>query len=69
MGDSRIHTAQTALQAAGQALETAHRAAELDVRQKYQNLQTAQAAIAAARAAVNTTNQSLRTGSWLCKAW
>lgn len=61
VGDSRIHTAQTALQAARQALETARRAAELDVRQKYQNLQTAQAAIAAARAAVNTANQSLRT--------
>ncbi|GIW29259.1 MAG: transporter [Meiothermus sp.] len=61
VSDSRIRTAQTALQAARQALETARRAAELDVRQKYQNLQTAQAAIAAARAALNIANQNLRT--------
>jgi outer membrane protein TolC len=61
VSDSRIRTAQTALQAARQALETARKAAELDVRQKYQNLQTAQAAIAAARAALNTANQNLRT--------
>nr|WP_243455044.1 TolC family protein [Meiothermus sp. CFH 77666] len=61
VSDSRIRTAQTALQAARQALETTRKAAELDVRQKYQNLQTAKAAIAAARAGLNAANQSLRT--------
>ncbi|MDW8425846.1 MAG: TolC family protein [Meiothermus sp.] len=61
VSDSRISTARTALQAAQQALETTRKAAELDVRQKYQNLQTARAAIAAARAGLNAANQSLRT--------
>ncbi|GIW25804.1 TolC family protein [Meiothermus sp.] len=61
VSDSQIATAQTALKAAQQALETARKAAELDVRQKYQNLQTAKAAIAAARAGLNAANQNLRT--------
>ncbi len=61
VSDSRISTAQTALQAARQALETTRKAAELDVRQKYQSLQTAKASIAAARAGLNAANQSLRT--------
>ncbi len=61
VSDSRIRTAQTALQAARQSLETARKAAELDVRQKYQGLQTAKAAIAAARAGLNAANQNLRT--------
>jgi outer membrane protein TolC len=61
VSDSRINSAQTALQAARLALETTRKAAELDVRQKYQSLQTARASMVVARAGLNTANQSLRT--------
>lgn len=59
--DARIASAQTALDLNQAALELVRRAAELDVRQKYQTLQTAKAAIAVAKSASNSADQALRT--------
>ncbi|HEU4742318.1 MAG TPA: TolC family protein [Meiothermus sp.] len=61
VSEAKINSAQTALNAAQQALDAARRAAELDVRQKYQALQTAKASVAAAKTALEAANQTLRT--------
>ncbi|RIH82496.1 Outer membrane protein TolC [Meiothermus luteus] len=59
--DSQIGSAQTALKAAELALDSARKAAELDVRQKYQNLLTAKAGVAAAQTALRAAEQNLST--------
>lgn len=59
--DASINSGQTSLSAAQLAVQTAQRAAELDVRQKYQVAQTAQAQVNIARAALTTANQTLKT--------
>lgn len=59
--DASVDSGQTALSAARLAVLSAQRAAELDVRQKYQGAQTALAQVGIARAALATANQTLKT--------
>ncbi|MCS7058081.1 MAG: TolC family protein [Meiothermus sp.] len=59
--ESRISSAQTALKAAELSLDSVRKTAELDVRQKYQNLLTAKASVAAAQSALKAAEQNLST--------
>lgn len=59
--EAQVNSSQTALLVAQAALQTARRAAELDVRQRYQGLITAKAALTAAKAALESASQALRT--------
>ncbi|MBF6594624.1 MAG: TolC family protein [Thermaceae bacterium] len=59
--DASVNSNQTTLSLTQLALESAQRAATLDVRQKYQQAQTAKAQVGIAKAALATASQTLKT--------